>query len=169
MPRHSHLRPHPCDSLRFVHLSAATPAEEVSAVTAFYNRHFPQSPHRFRYKQRLYSRKSWQPVILAVWEGDTPVGLLESWVDRHRESPSRLIATLVVDPKLRNRGMATRMIQRLLVTASGPSASPALVVHFRGKNKARLEPFYRRLGFVGLSGAGNYSNGDTRWEMQTSG
>lgn len=140
-------------------------AGELSAITDLYNRSFPQALHETRYKRHMYQKASAAPIVLVIWDGIRPVGLLESWHTTKRPG-CRLLTTLVVDPDERGRGLARRMVEKLVKLTEAERRRFPLAVNYRAQNRERLEPFYERFGFSDPAVVGVYANGDEMWEMR---
>ena len=80
----------------------------------------------------------WQRFILATTTEGAVIGCGQ--IKPHRDGSSEL-ASIVVDPDWRDRGIASRIIEHLVDSHSGK-----LYLTCRGS----LEPFYERFGFVTL-------------------
>ena len=146
-------------------MSTRVSDEEIYKITQIYNRNFPDSPHREEYKARQYRSREDLPVNIVIKQEDRIVGLLESRAKTVDGNNVRLLQTLLVAPEYRQRGLGKRMFEKL-TRHVGPDQE--IVVHFRHRNKRRLEALYTRLGFTCLHEAGEYSNGETKWRMMFS-
>jgi ribosomal protein S18 acetylase RimI-like enzyme len=137
----------------------------VHDITAFYNKFFPKSPHNEKYKQELYQDESRKPIVLTITSNQEIVGLLESWVDQS-DPTKRILSTILVDPRFRNKGYAKELFNQANQLAREDKENSIWVLHFRDSNREILEPMYASFGFGNLSQVGTYGNGEIKWQMK---
>jgi ribosomal protein S18 acetylase RimI-like enzyme len=137
---------------------------EIDSITEFYNRNFPNSIHERRYKRFLYIKSQFKAIIIIIKENEKIIALLESWISPKRPDV-RMLTTLLVDEKFRNRGLARLIMEKLFTLTESEKGEYAWSLNFRESKKEQLIPFYKSFGFEQPKLVGKYANGENMWEM----
>lgn len=135
----------------------------IELITKFYNEQLPRTAKPNSHRLTLYQSSNHSPLILAIYEQDNIIALLESFLDTNNPSHHRLLSTLIVSPHHRNKGYAKKLFSQ----ATLMSKSTSWIVHYRDSKRSHLEKFYKKLGFTDPHPCGTYGNKETMWEMQT--
>lgn len=135
-------------------------AEIIDQVWMLQNRNLPLSKWGRDYFNSYFNKSdSRRPIIVLAYEDDEIVGFILS----KEKGDIFQLDSLLVRAEYRKRGVATKLIKRILKEATRKNARK-VILHFRDSNN--LAEFYKKFGFGNKKKAGNYKNGEIKYEME---